>query len=72
MEAGMDENFLSTKEAAVILRKSWCTLRNWRKGRKIWEPGLRGPKFNNIHGRIVYQEEDVLEWKRRFGRIEPY
>ncbi len=54
-----------------MVGKSWCTLRNWRKGKKVWQPGLRGPKFNNIHGRILYKEEDVLDWYQRFGRIEP-
>ncbi|WP_458400023.1 hypothetical protein [Mailhella sp.] len=62
---------LTTKEAAAMVGKSWCTLRNWRKGKKVWQPGLRGPKFNNIHGRILYKEEDVLDWYQRFGRIEP-
>lgn len=65
----MREHFLlSTKEAAEIIGFSYLTLRNWRRGKKIWEPGLRGPKFNNIHGRIVYQRDDVLDWLARFGR----
>lgn len=59
---------LSTKQAAELIGFSYLTLRNWRLGKKVWEPGLRGPKFDNIHGRIVYQRDHVLDWLARFGR----
>lgn len=51
------------KEAAVILGYSIETLRHWRRGKKIWEPGL-GPRFFSIHGRIFYTEASLSDFIR--------
>lgn len=59
---------LTSKQAAELIGYSHLTVRNWRQGKKTWEPGLRGPKFHSIHGRIVYKRADVLEWLARFGQ----
>lgn len=49
---------LTTKEAAAILGYSVSTLRHWRKGSKVWRPGL-GPYFFSINGRIFYPKESI-------------
>jgi hypothetical protein len=56
------EKRLSPKEAAAVIGYSVHTLKKWRKGKKTWEFGLRGPKFVTIHGRIYYSEDALDTW----------
>lgn len=58
---------LTTKEAAAFLGYSPYTLRNWRQGYKTWRVGLNGPKFDSVHGRIYYLEEDLCTWMALSG-----
>jgi DNA-binding transcriptional regulator YdaS (Cro superfamily) len=60
---------LSTKEAAAMLGFSASTLRQWRKGRKAWEPGL-GPRFYSINRRIFYTQEALEDWEHLCGSRE--
>jgi hypothetical protein len=53
---------LSTKEAAAVIGYSFHTLKKWRRGRKVWEFGLKGPKFASVHGRIFYTQDAVEDW----------
>lgn len=64
---GMGEKKLSTKEAAVILGYSYHTLKKWRRGKKAWELGLRGPKFKSVHGRIFYTVDALEDWVKLCG-----
>ena len=63
----MREKRLTTKEAAVILGYSHMTLKKWRRGRKEWELGLRGPKFKSVHGRVFYTEDALEDWLKLCG-----
>lgn len=63
----MSKDKLSTKEAADFLEYSHHTLKKWRKGRKVWEVGLRGPKFKSVHGRVFYTLDALEDWKRLCG-----
>ena len=56
----------STKEAADILGYSPETLRHWRMGRKVWEPGL-GPRFSSVNGRIFYSPAALDIWMRAYA-----
>ena len=56
----------STKEAADILGYSPETLRHWRMGRKIWEPGL-GPRFTCVNGRVFYSSAALDLWMRIYA-----
>lgn len=58
---------LSTKEAAAVLGYSPLTLKKWRKGRKVWELGLRGPKFGSVHGRVFYTVDALEDWQKLCG-----
>ena len=58
---------LSTKEAAAVLGYSPLTLKKWRKGRKVWELGLRGPKFGSVHGRVFYTVDALEDWVKLCG-----
>jgi hypothetical protein len=58
----MREKRLTTKEAAVILGYSHHTLKKWRRGRKEWELGLKGPKFWSVHGLIFYTQSSLDDW----------
>lgn len=58
----MREKRLTAKEAAVIIGYSHHTLKKWRKGRREWELGLKGPKFRSVHGRIFYTMGAVEDW----------
>jgi hypothetical protein len=59
---------LSTKEAAAWLGYSHHTLKKWRRGRKDWEIGLKGPKFRSVHGRIFYFLDALEDWQKLCGR----
>jgi hypothetical protein len=63
----MTQERLSTKEAAGIIGFSFHTLKKWRRGKKVWELGLRGPKFRSVHGRIFYELDDLETWLRLCG-----
>ena len=63
----MREKRLTTKEAAVILGYSHMTLKKWRRGRKEWELGLRGPKFKSVHGRVFSTEDALEDWLKLCG-----
>jgi hypothetical protein len=63
----MGEKKLSTKEAAAVLGYSYHTLKKWRRGRKTWELGLRGPKFGSVHGRIFYTVDALEDWVKMCG-----
>ena len=52
----MREKRLTAKEAAVIIGYSHHTLKKWRKGRREWELGLKGPKFRSVHGRDAVED----------------
>ena len=58
---------LSTKEAAAIIGYSAETLKHWRHGEKRWRPGIPGPRFFSIHGRIFYSREALEDWIRLCG-----
>lgn len=58
----MREKRLTAKEAAAIIGYSHHTLKKWRKGRREWELGLKGPKFRSVHGRIFYTMDAVEDW----------
>ena len=58
---------LTTKEAAAILGYSFHTLKKWRRGRKQWELGLRGPKFKSVHGRFYYSMDALEDWLKLCG-----
>ena len=60
---------IGTKEAAAILGFSASTLRQWRRGKKTWEPGL-GPRFYSLHGRIFYSPEALEDWEFLCGSHE--
>lgn len=64
------EKRLSPKEAAAILGYSHHTLKKWRKGRKSWEIGLKGPKFKSVHGRVFYTPGALEDWLFLFGERE--
>ena len=49
---------LTPKEAAQIIGYSVSTMK------KVWEPGLLGPRFFSIHGRIFYSREALEDWER--------
>ena len=51
---------LTPKEAAQIIGYSVSTM-------KHWEPGLPGPRFFSIHGRIFYSREALEDWERLCG-----
>ena len=53
---------MTTKEAAMYLGYSHETLKKWRMGQKVWQPGL-GPKFVSVNGRIKYREDWLDDWK---------
>lgn len=57
---------LSTKEAAEVLGYSADTLRHWRMGQKVWQPGL-GPRFGCINGRIFYTSASLDIWMRAYA-----
>lgn len=61
------EKRLGTKEAATFLGYSHHTLKKWRKGRKFWVIGLRGPKFKSVHGRVFYTVDALEDWVRLCG-----
>jgi hypothetical protein len=63
----MGEKKLSTKEAAAVLGYSYHTLKKWRRGRKTWELGLRGPKFKSVHGRVFYTMDALDDWLKLCG-----
>lgn len=63
----MQEKRLSTKEAAAIIGYSHLTLKKWRRGRKEWELGLRGPKFKSVHGRVFYTVDALETWLKLCG-----
>ena len=52
------------KEAAAIIGYSVSTMKQWRKGRKRWHPGLSGPRFFSVNGRIFYTDEALEDWER--------
>lgn len=58
---------LTPKEAAQIIGYSVSTMKHWRRGKKVWEPGLPGPRFFSIHGRIFYSREALEDWERLCG-----
>ena len=49
---------LTMKEAAAVLGYSISMLQHWRKGSKVWRPGL-GPYFFSINGCIFYPKESI-------------
>lgn len=55
---GTDDPFLTTQEAADLVRIKRRTLDNLR-----WQ-GL-GPKFRRHGGRIVYRRSDLLAWSEQ-------
>ena len=58
-------HLFTTKEAADLIGYSPETLRHWRMGRKIWEPGL-GPRFSCVNGRIFYSSAALDLWLRTY------
>lgn len=58
---------LTTKEAAAWLGYSHHTLKKWRRGRKQWELGLKGPKFKSVHGRVFYEPGALEDWEKLCG-----
>lgn len=59
--------WMTPKEAACLLGYSQHTLKKWRQGRKRWEPGMRGPRFKSVHGRIFYDVEVLMCWLEQFS-----
>lgn len=57
------ENFLTTHEAAALLRVSEHTLRSWRASRA-------GPRFIKIGGTVRYRRDDLDEYIE-LGVVEP-
>lgn len=55
---------LDDREAARVVRVSWCTLRRWRgQG--------RGPVYLKLGSRVVrYRVEDLEAWMKQC-RVEP-
>ena len=51
-----------------MLGYSHHTLKKWRRGRKDWEIGLKGPKFRSVHGRIFYFLDALEDWQKLCGR----
>ncbi len=56
--------FLTTEEAAKLLRIGRRTLANMR-----WDK--IGPPYRRHGGRILYDREELLEWSRRHRRDPP-
>jgi predicted DNA-binding transcriptional regulator AlpA len=61
IEAATPTVFLTTPEAAELLRLSTVTLSRWRI------EGL-GPQYHLFGRRVVYAEADILKWAARQKR----
>lgn len=48
-------NLLAQADVARLLNVSPQTVRTWRWAKK-------GPPFRKLHGRVLYEEQDVLHW----------
>ena len=53
---------ISPKEASAYTGYSERALMSWRKGRKTWEPGTKGPRYVAMNGRIWYRKDWLDEW----------
>lgn len=51
----INKEFLTTSEAADLVRRSPETLKRWRRLRK-------GPPFARVLGRTLYRRDELIAW----------
>ncbi len=56
--------WLSQKDVSTLTGFSESAIRHWRRGRKVWDSSLLGPRFFSVHGRIYYSMPSVQLWMR--------